>query len=112
MNLSIKELFAQLQRLVSPTVSIDAPKDPNELGKGKTFLLKDDQGNEVSVVALHIVGNRAKPRMFEINGKYLIEIIEFYCQLEGRRPTEEEWTDWNSIQVVSVEAPKPKGKTK
>lgn len=82
---------------------VPRPQDPNILGAGKTFICD----GEVSVVADKIFGNKADTKKFEIwgtnNEQETISMLEFYCQLEGRRPTKEEVDDWNFIEVLEVE---------
>lgn len=98
-----------LLRLFGPRyVAFEPPGDPNELGAGKTFFVTNDEGQEVQVLADRVVGNRADPKMFEINGRYLISMLEFYCQLEGRRPTAEEIRDWNTVlgEIVGLAPPR------
>lgn len=88
--------------------SVPKPKDPNELGKGKTFICKDDSGKEVRVKAERIVGNLAKPHYFELNGSHLISILEFYCQLNGKRPSQEELAEFHGWEAIQVDIPRPK----
>ena len=90
------------------TGKVPRPPDPNVKGKGKTFVV--DGGK--SVVAERIIGNNANKKKFEITAdgeQHTISILEFYCQLEGRRPTEEESADWDDIEILKMETPKKKG---
>ena len=101
----LKEQFVKAMRVPQVFGSVPKPQDPNDIGKGKTFLVTDDSGNEVQIVADRIVGNIANPKNFEINGTHVISMLEFYCQLEGRRPTEEERADWNEIELLHITTP-------
>lgn len=81
--------------------SLPRPEDPNILGVGKLFIT--DTGKKV--IAERIVGNIRNSKKFEItahNEQHTISMLEFYFQLRGERPTEEEIADWDSIELLSM----------
>lgn len=87
--------------------AIEKPKDPN-IWRGK-FITID--GCDLPVKVEKIVGNVADPRMFEINGAYLVPMLDFYLQVyENRRPTKEELAQFMSFEVVQIDVPAPKKK--
>lgn len=89
--------------------TVPKPDDPNEFAKGKMLFV---EGEKDTVRVVNVKGNLADPKKFEINGKYLISILDFYCQLkEKRRPTADELEEWNSIELVQVDVPAPKKET-
>lgn len=86
--------------------SVPKPGDINEMAKGRELII---DGLKSPVLVERAVGNNANPKMVEINGQHLISFLDFFTQLnEGRRPTEEEKLDWDSIELVQIDVPKQK----
>lgn len=96
--------------------SVPKPEDPNDLARGKCLIVQNKKGQSVPVEVELVIGNIANPKLYEINSIYTISILEFYCQLEGRKPSDEEQAEWDSLElleVVPVEGKKKKnGKKK
>lgn len=65
-----------------------------DLHKGKFFFVFDPvTKKEFKVEAESIVGNKSDARYLEISSKnvsYQCSVIDFYCQIEGKRATKEE----------------------
>jgi hypothetical protein len=88
--------------------AVPKPDDPNRLAKGKLLFV---EGVPEPVLVERVTGNIADPSKFEINGQYLINMLDFYTQVtENRRPTAEEREEWNSIELLQVDPPGDKKK--
>jgi hypothetical protein len=82
------------------------PDDPNILGVGKSFVC--EKGETViaeRIIACVGIGNPGRQKYFEItaNGEqHTISMLEFYHQLNGTRPSEEDVKAWESIECMDV----------
>lgn len=116
----LKKRTAGFERLFkkNPDVAFGAvpkPQSLEELGIGKSIFV-NGQTEKVKIETIKGcigMGNDAATKNFEINGKYSVSILDFYTQVtEDRRPTEEEQTEWDSIECVQVDVPKSAMKQK
>lgn len=100
---TIREWFGKQKKVYA---AVPKPQDPNKLAKGKLLYV---EGLADPVRVERVTGNIANPTKFEVNGSYLISMLDFYTQMiEGRRPTDEEREEWDSIELLEVEAPERK----
>jgi len=74
--------------------SVDPDTVNYDLHKGKFFFVIDPvTKREYKVEAEQIYGNKTDPRYLEIHSKglqYQCPVVDFYCQLEGRRASKED----------------------
>lgn len=88
--------------------TVPRPEDPNLRAKGRLMWV---DGETEPVLVERVTGNVNDPKKYEINGKHLVGMLDFYLQLnENRRPTKEELEEWDSIELVQIDPPESKRK--
>lgn len=93
---------------------VPKPKDPAEQFKGHPLTCyptaKDvkNRTNGVRVEVEHIAGNLTHQTMFQINGKYLVSMLDAYCELNREPlPNQEFHEEFLSTVAEHIQREKP-----